>query len=198
MGAITCPRAVLGKAASCWSDYTWVRARQDRHGTDDEGHQWSAAPGRQDGSQREREREAGAGLLGWTRLCSHPPFAASHITQRARRWAGASNLPGQVLPLQSHAAHPPPPPRGNSGLLHVCTRGSRHKAQKENGSPVAQKTSDAPPPPRPQPAPHPSLASVPLSTAGRLFRTHGCGDTHIHTHAHAHAHPHSPLRGHVP
>ena len=49
------------------------------------------------------------------------------------------------------------PGRGNSGLLHVCTRGSRRKAQKENGSSVAQKTIAPPPARNPHPTPpHPS------------------------------------------
>ena len=41
----------------------------------------------------------------------------------------------------------PPPPRSNSGLLHVCTGGSQHKAQEENWL-----ISGPPPPQSPVPA----------------------------------------------
>ena len=69
-------------------------------------------------------------------------------------WSASALQPFSNRPTVTPEALPQPPitdlhnpsgnhpfgPRRNSGLLHVCTSGSQHKAQKENASSVAQQT----------------------------------------------------------
>ena len=83
------------------------------------------------GATRSRAGDVGdGGMRGMCRL---------HGLKAVKRGAAESAAQGRMcwpaLPRLSEALFQSPPParrEGNSGLLHVCTRGSQHKAQKEN------------------------------------------------------------------